>query len=479
MTRRRVIYDAQKHSSHDKYPILRIPERGTIVRSSRSGGASSRGPKEKIFEQAIIKHFGEFYTVSGQTRINTGSLNKPFELDISLINKIDDQICINVEIDEPYKPFARTVMHCKGDDVLRDEYFTDRGWVVLRFSERQLHSDQDGCLKCIAEVLNLIDTDFKMPESLKSLDIVQSDACWSIFQAQRWEKESERELYLDMTFVPEKQESFVPERTLNANEQDEEALVRRSFKGIIEPSNNEMNPHARDERIEFSALSHSYFLDGIPVKSSSFLVSRFFTAFDSYSAAKKLRPSNPLFGKSIDEIVSIWSNKGKEASDAGTVLHEQIERYYKGESYEPTDEFGLFLDFANAHADLKPFRCEWRIFDESYHIAGTVDFIAKNKGLYEMYDWKRSKKVVDSRTGKPISNDYWGKTGIGQLKSIDDTSYNHYCLQQSLYKYILEKNYDLQVSKMYLVVIHPDYERYIKVEVPYLKNYVEYMLNTF
>ena len=71
------------------------------------------------------------------------------------------------------------------------------------------------------------------------------------------------------------------------------------------------------------------------------------------------------------------------------------------------------------------------------------------------------------------------KTGIGQLKSIDDTSYNHYCLQQSLYKYILEKNYDLQVSKMYLVVIHPDYERYIKVEVPYLKNYVEYMLNTF
>jgi len=479
LTRRRVIYDAQKHSSHDKYPILRIPERGTIVRSSRSGGASSRGPKEKIFEQAIIKHFGEFYTVSGQTRINTGSLNKPFELDISLINKIDDQICINVEIDEPYKPFARTVMHCKGDDVLRDEYFTDRGWVVLRFSERQLHSDQDGCLKCIAEVLNLIDTDFKMPESLKSLDIVQSDACWSIFQAQRWEKESERELYLDMTFVPEKQEGFVPERTLNANEQDEEALVRRSFKGIIEPSNNEMNPHARDERIEFSALSHSYFLDGIPVKSSSFLVSRFFTAFDSYSAAKKLRPSNPLFGKSIDAIVSIWANKGKEASDAGTLLHEQIERYYKGESYEPTDEFGLFLDFANAHADLKPFRCEWRIFDESYHIAGTVDFIAKNKGLYEMYDWKRSKKVVDSRTGKPISNDYWGKTGIGQLKSIDDTSYNHYCLQQSLYKYILEKNYDLQVSKMYLVVIHPDYERYIKVEVPYLKNYVEYMLNTF
>jgi hypothetical protein len=64
---------------------------------------------------------------------------------------------------------------------------------------------------------------FKIPESLKSFDIVQSDACWTIFQAQRWERESERELYLDMTFVPEKQEGFVPERTLNEEEQDEEA----------------------------------------------------------------------------------------------------------------------------------------------------------------------------------------------------------------------------------------------------------------
>ena len=479
MTRRRVIYDAQKYSNHDTYPILRIPEKGTIVRSSRLGGASSRGPKEKIFEQAILKHFGEFYTVSGQTHINTGQLNKPFELDISLIKKKDNQICINVEIDEPYKPFARTAMHCIGDDVLRDEYFTDRGWTVLRFSERQLHSDESGCLKCIAEVLSLIDTEFTMPESLKSFNIVQSEECWSLVQAQRWERESEREKYLDMIFVPEKQEGYIPERTLSDEEQDEEALVRRSFKGIIEPSNNKMNPHSRDERIEFSAVSHSYFLDGIPVASASFLVSKFFTAFDSYSAAKKLRPSNPLHGKSIDEIVSIWANKGKEASDAGTMLHEQIERYYNGEPYEPTEEFGLFIDFVNAHAELQPFRCEWRIFDESFHIAGTVDFIAKNRGLYEMYDWKRSKKVVDSKTGRPITNDYWGKTGIGKLKSIDDTSYNHYCLQQSLYKYILEKNYDLHVSKMYLVVIHPEYERYIKVEVPYLKNYVEYMLNTF
>ena len=95
-----------------------------------------------------------------------------------------------------------------------------------------------------------------------------------------------------------------------------------------------------------------------------------------------------------------------------------------------------------------------------------------------MYDWKRSKKVVDSRTSQPIAKDYWGKKGIGKLSGIDDTSYNNYCLQQSIYKFILEKNYGLQISKMFLVVIHPELDGYFKVEIPYLKNYVEYMLNT-
>jgi hypothetical protein len=47
-----------------------------------------------------------------------------------------------------------------------------------------------------------------------------------------------------------------------------------------------------------------------------------------------------------------------------------------------------------------------------------------------------------------------------------------------LYKYILEKNYDLNVSKMFLVVLYPEYHTYYKVEVPYLKEKVEYILKT-
>src|SRR5690606_7157336 len=96
----------------------------------------------------------------------------------------------------------------------------------------------------------------------------------------------------------------------------------------------------------------------------------------------------------------------------------------------------------------------------------------------DIYDWKRSKKVVDTYSGEPITIDTWGNNGVGQLRDIDDTSFNRYCLQQSLYRYILEKNYDLKISKMFLVVLYPDNHRYYKVPVPYQKDRAEYILKT-
>jgi hypothetical protein len=478
LTRRRVIFDVAEINEKDGYPSVCFPNKGCIVRSIRSGRLIPRGYKEEAFEQKVKEYFGSSYDVLGDACINTGAVNKPFQLDIALLNKKEDSIRLNIEIDEPYQSFSRTVTHCEGDDVLRDQYFTDRGWIVLRFSERQVQLDLMGCIKHVGDILAIIDPKYEFTESLKAVKPIENEPFWSVVQAQNWERLSIRESYLETSFVPEKHQDILEDRSLNVEEQDEEALVVRSFNGTIEQFTNTMNPHSRDDRIEFSQASHSYFLDKIPVKSASHLVAKFFTEFDSYGAAKKLKPSNPLYGKSVDEIVLLWSKKGQEASHLGTLLHEQIENYYTGAPYESTSDFERFLRFAKDHSELQAYRCEWRIFDEDFHIAGTIDFIAKNKGVYEMYDWKRSKKVVDSRTGQPIAKDYWGKKGIGKLRGIDDTSYNHYCLQQSIYKFILEKNYGLQISKMFLVVIHPELDGYFKVEVPYLKNYVEYMLNT-
>lgn len=478
MTDNRVCYDTLFVQDSANYPICRIPKKGTIVRSHRFDKYIQSNADFSKFKYELEQFFSRDYIVSCDVRINTGGVNRPFDLDLALIHRKDAGIRINIEVDAPYSFFSREAKHCIGEDILRDDYFLDRGWVVIRFSEIQVHRNIEGCLRYVAELMSQIDTNFEVPLSFLNYSRIKDDPLWDLVQAQKWEKSSYRESYIERELPALTKPNNELDRSLNAQEIYEEKAVVASFSGYMEFIKDHRNRHIRDQRIQFNAEQHKYFIDGIPVPSASSLIRKFFPEFDAFGAARKLRPSNPLYGMSVDEIVTKWNEKGKEAADKGTILHEQIENFYLGDEYNPTEEFSFFDDFAKDHSFLEPYRCEWRIFDEEFGLAGTIDFVAKNEGKLELYDWKRSKKVINPVNGKPIETDKWGKRGIGKLANIDDTSYNHYCLQQSLYRFILEKNYGLEVSKMFLVVIHPDYQQYYKVEVPYLKNYVLYMLNT-
>ena len=56
------------------------------------------------------------------------------------------------------------------------------------------------------------------------------------------------------------------------------------------------------------------------------------------------------------------------------------------------------------------------------------------------------------------------------------TDYNKYTLQQNIYKYILEKNYDKKISSMNLLILHPNYLTFHIVQVPEMKDETEYLI---
>ena len=58
------------------------------------------------------------------------------------------------------------------------------------------------------------------------------------------------------------------------------------------------------------------------------------------------------------------------------------------------------------------------------------------------------------------------------INDIPDTNYWHYALQLNIYKYILEKKYNKQVTDMYLVILHPNNSNnnYIRLAIPNLNN---------
>lgn len=238
---------------------------------------------------------------------------------------------------------------------------------------------------------------------------------------------------------------------------------------------NETNAHRRDTLLDFDQAEHKYYHAGIELCSVTNLVDDCFEKFDAdYWAGRKATPECPK-----ESILARWAAKGQEARDLGTLMHDRIERHYLGQAPDVAaaadPAFRQFLTFAAEHP-LLPYRTEWRIFFEEHRIAGTLDFLAFDGEKFTIFDWKRSTKVVDS-SGAPVVRNSFGKTAHAPIGHLPDTTYWHYALQVSVYRYILEQKYGIDVADGYLGVFHPENSRHHVVKLPYLRDEVITILN--
>lgn len=245
---------------------------------------------------------------------------------------------------------------------------------------------------------------------------------------------------------------------------------------------NERNAHARDRRVHFDAATHTYTVESedgrniVACDSVTTIIDGLFEQFDADFWAR--RKATAL--KSAEMIKAEWAENARRASALGTQLHDRVERHYLGHAPEPEalsdPAFANFMRFA-AKRPLVPYRSEWRIFSEKYRVAGTLDFLACDNGRFELWDWKRSSKVVSS-SGAPVLEGFRGKRALkGVVAHIPDTSYWHYALQLSLYRYILESEYGISVGAGHLGVFHSDYPCPWVVDTPYLRDEAIAILN--
>ena len=216
----------------------------------------------------------------------------------------------------------------------------------------------------------------------------------------------------------------------------------------------------------FDPDTHTYTFHGKVFRSVSTIVESCFEKFDAdYWAARKA----PSLGMTPQEVKDMWERKGEQARNLGTQMHEKIERYYLGLPNESDETYELFRRFAQDY-NLIPYRTEWAIYDEDSGVAGTLDFLNCEDGIFTIYDWKRSNKIIVN--GKVDSVSRWGKRAFAPIAHIHDTTFWHYALQVSIYRYILEKNYGINVSHSRLAVFHPDNHRPYVVNVPYIRDEV-------
>lgn len=235
---------------------------------------------------------------------------------------------------------------------------------------------------------------------------------------------------------------------------------------------NRLNRHVRDPLIGFDPVRHVYSFGDECYESVTTVVDECFDRFDALAWARRKRPDDP------QSLMDEWEAKAKAARDLGTLMHDRIERHYLGLAPDPQAQddatFARFLGFA-ASRPLQPYRTEWRIFSERYKIAGTLDFLARDAdGTFTIYDWKRSAKVVDP-SGNVMDNSF-RRTAHYPLSFLPDTTYNHYALQVSIYRFILREHYGIDVSEAFLGVFHPDLPTHFCVRLPYLYDEVRTLL---
>lgn len=266
------------------------------------------------------------------------------------------------------------------------------------------------------------------------------------------------------------------------------------------------NAHERDAFIKFFDVGHRYEITINPEDMTKYTSvttwnHEHFPKFDADATITKMmqgpnwKEGNKYWGMTREQIKDMWKQNGTSVAQAGTDMHYQIECFMNQEPTTTTDknthtdllrvyrdaesqlkegdgrndsiEWSHFLQYVKDHPDFIPYRTEWTVFDETIHVAGSIDMVYRNQdGSLSIYDWKRCGDITPETKWKKFATN-------PIIAHLPDTNYWHYTLQLNTYKHILETRYGETVRELVLVRLHPDSENYELIELPILTREVK------
>lgn len=467
----RILFNPNSHFAQEEqylYPVVKMPKSNTILKLPRNGRSNQKGYKEKDFYNQLKQNITDI-EMTDNVHMVIPNFNKPYEPDIVLFDK-NLNLYIDIEIDEPYDGYYRYPTHFINpedeikQDNIRDLFFTESGWIVIRFTEKQVHCQAYECIDYVRNVLN----------SLYNRNFVTDTACirenqWDYNQCIQWQKVYYRENYLGIERF-QKQYSYKEIEIDTAERESIEGVIQRTKKLSFSDWNTSLG---------FDEEAHIYAKDetgNATYISVTTLIERFFPFDLKRYIERKAQEEDRTEEDVFDEYVLMRD----EAAAKGTELHEQIENFLKGSEYDyESIEFNLFLEFYKNEletSDLIFYDAEKMIFSDKYNVAGTIDCLFKklNKEEFVILDWKRSKKLTIDGLPKKFGFGY----ALSEINHLDNSSYYRYCLQQNIYKLIAENEYSMKVSSMWLIVLHEVFPTYYKIKVPDLTREAKIILNS-
>jgi hypothetical protein len=199
--------------------------------------------------------------------------------------------------------------------------------------------------------------------------------------------------------------------------------------------------------IAFEEKWHKYSVvnkPGITFTSGTKFLKQFFQEFDKENISKRYAAKHNLSQK---EVLDMWARKGTVSREAGTLTHAYLEGLALGKDMN-IQECAYHVDEEIAELALSKIRTAEVMFEQlvkeyeilkaemivaslKENIAGQVDLLARHKASGRL-------AFLDYKTNAEIKFENIFQNGLGCLEHLQDTNYNHYCLQLGLYEYIAE-----------------------------------------
>lgn len=238
----------------------------------------------------------------------------------------------------------------------------------------------------------------------------------------------------------------------------------------------ELNKAFRD--FKFFESDHHYEYKGERIGISvTTLIDQYSHEFKKQEMAERVASKR---GVPVADILNDWDYRAKFATTKGTTCHEYaqakwVERYWERIDFDGSYEYFEAVEKIKKQADnfKKDYRDrfehladEFIIGSSEYDIASAVDHLFINKFTGELI-------MIDYKTNSDIyKNDKYARKMKVPLNKLKDNTINHYALQLSIYKFLIEKYTNIKISEFFIVWFSEKNDNYTIIEVPYLENEV-------
>lgn len=239
--------------------------------------------------------------------------------------------------------------------------------------------------------------------------------------------------------------------------------------------------------IEFHEEKHFYTLDdyrfGI---SATSLIETYAQEFDSDSVSQMVANKR---GISQQEVLNEWKKENEFSCIKGSCIHLKAQSLWMGTNYEIDyntidntidkdrlkKEYDIMskqaINFYNDYKDMYDMiQDEFIVWSKEYDIAGSIDGIMYNKYTQQCC-------ILDFKSNKDLQfKSKYNKKMKVPLHKLDDVNGQHYYIQLSIYKYLIEKYTNIKVDELFIVYFNVNADNYEIISIPYLEKEVKNIL---